>query len=144
MRVIPSARRGPCEDDNNSWDAVIVVVDTDAPRRGSDSGVIGKADQPAPVFVAAPAITSIAGGRVGVGTGCCEQAEARGAKYGGASGVGSVDVPAGTADFGWKVGCGWRRRMVVAGRTGVGSSARPWGFSVVVEGDGTCCITLLA
>ena len=143
-RVIPSARRDPCEDDNNSWDAVIAVVD--ALRRGSDSGVIGMADPPASFFAAAPATASVAEGRVGVGTGCCGKVETRGAKGGGASGVGLVDVAGAATGFGQSVGCGWGRRSVGTGRAGVGEggSAGTWEFSVCVERSGTCCFTLPA
>ena len=119
-------------------------MDADELRRGSDSGVIGTADPPAPFFAAAPTTASIGEVRVGVGMGCCGQAVARGTKDGGASGVGLADLAATATSFGWAVGCGWGRRVVGGGRTGVGEGgSHPWGLSVVVEHSGTCSVTLL-
>ena len=108
MRVIPSARRYcPCEDDSNDCDAVavdaFVVVDTDAPRRGRDSGVINAADAPPALFLrAAPAVTSITGGVVGVEVSSCGQAVARDARGGGAN---VVDLVVTSTCFDGSAGC---------------------------------------
>ena len=108
VRVIPSARRGPCEDDSNICDAVVVdtlvAVDTDVPRRGSDSGVIRAVDPPTTFLAAAPASASVAGGLVGVGVSDCGQAETRGARDSGASDVGLMDALTTAVGFGWSAG----------------------------------------
>ena len=81
-----------------------VAVDTDAPRRGSDSGVIRAVDPPTTFLVAALASASVAGGLVGVGVSDCGQAETRGARDGGASNVGFMDVLTAAVVFGWSAG----------------------------------------
>ena len=142
-RVIPSARRDPCEEDSNDWDAVVVdpfvVVDTDAPRRGSDSGVISAAGRPAPFLLAA----SGAGSLVGVGVSGCGHTEARETRDGGACDIDLMDVATAATGFGWSAGCSGGRRVVRTGRTGVGEddSAHPWESSAIKERGGTCRVT---
>jgi hypothetical protein len=150
VRVIPSARRCACEDDSNDCDAVVVdmfvVEDTDVPRRGRDSGVISAADPPAPFLRAAPAVASFTGGLVGVGVSGCGQAEARGARCGGASGVGLVDVATAATGFDRSAGCSGGRTVVGTGPIGVGEddSACPWESSVVKARVWACRVRLLS
>jgi hypothetical protein len=82
-----------------------VVVDTGAPRRGRDSGVISAADPPAPFLRAAPVVASpVTGGLVGVEVSDCGQAEARGASGVGTSVIGLVETAA--TGFDGSGGCG--------------------------------------
>lgn len=146
MRVIPSARRCcPCEDDNNDCDAVavdaLVVVDTDAPRRGRDSGVINAADAPALFLRAAPVFASITGGLVGVGVSAWGRAEARGARGGGASVVGLVATAAEGVDD--RAGCSGGRRAVVIG-VGEDGPVFSWESSAVKARGGACRVWLFS